>query len=158
MGRVLRFSASVSAHTRGGGIYVFGGGTPKLNAATVTANQADVDGGGGGTVGGSGGGISGNVAFKNSIVAGNLSTNDGAEDCYDAFGGAHDLVGFDTGCGIPGVPDPKLKPLADNGGPTMTHALMAGSLAIGRAGNSAPPKDQRGHKRDSHPDSGAFER
>ncbi len=41
--------------------------------------------------------------------------------------------------------DPKLGPLADNGGPTLTMALLAGSPAID-AGDSAaaPPQDQRG--------------
>ena len=41
--------------------------------------------------------------------------------------------------------DPMLGPLADNGGPTLTMALLPGSPAIG-AGDplSAPPTDQRG--------------
>ena len=34
--------------------------------------------------------------------------------------------------------DPKLKPLADNGGPTLTHALKGGSPAL-EAGNTATP-------------------
>jgi hypothetical protein len=41
--------------------------------------------------------------------------------------------------------DPKLGPLAENGGPTLTMALLAGSPAID-AGDTpaAPPTDQRG--------------
>ena len=52
-----------------------------------------------------------------------------------------------------------LDPLADNGGPTLTHALQPGSPAIGEAGKqSAPATDQRGEDRDRNPDMGAFER
>jgi CSLREA domain-containing protein len=42
--------------------------------------------------------------------------------------------------------DPKLGPLADNGGPTQTHALLAGSPAIdaGVPECGGPPHDQRG--------------
>ena len=48
-----------------------------------------------------------------------------------------------------GVADPKLGPLADNGGPTMTHALLAGSPAIDAGPNPVPTFtgnqfDQRG--------------
>src|SRR6185369_9152513 len=39
--------------------------------------------------------------------------------------------------------DPKLSPLADNGGPTLTMALLAGSPAIDAADTTAaPPTDQ----------------
>ena len=41
--------------------------------------------------------------------------------------------------------DPKLGPLADNGGPTKTHALLAGSSALGSGTSAgAPATDQRG--------------
>jgi CSLREA domain-containing protein len=44
--------------------------------------------------------------------------------------------------------DPKLTPLADNGGPTLTHALLAGSPAINTGENTnAPATDQRGFAR-----------
>ena len=48
--------------------------------------------------------------------------------------------------------------LADNGGPTLTHALLAGSPAID-AGDTAvcPATDQRGVARDAACDVGAFE-
>ena len=56
--------------------------------------------------------------------------------------------------------DPKLGPLADNGGPAWTHALLAGSSAQG-AGTStgAPGTDQRGISRPRGPkyDIGAYE-
>ena len=51
-----------------------------------------------------------------------------------------------------------LGPLADNGGPTLTHALLAGSPAIDAAGAGAcPVTDQRGVARDAACDVGAFE-
>lgn len=51
-----------------------------------------------------------------------------------------------------------LEPLADNGGPTLTHALSANSPAI-NAGNTAncPATDQRGEHRDNRCDYGAYE-
>ncbi|HEU5396792.1 MAG TPA: choice-of-anchor Q domain-containing protein [Verrucomicrobiae bacterium] len=54
---------------------------------------------------------------------------------------------------------PNLASLADNGGPTLTLALLPASPAI-RAGdtNGAPQRDQRGMPRKSlHLDAGAFE-
>src|SRR5260370_11420910 len=41
--------------------------------------------------------------------------------------------------------DPRLGPLQDNGGPTLTHALLAGSPAVDAGNNAlATPFDQRG--------------
>ena len=58
------------------------------------------------------------------------------------------------------VADALLGPLADNGGPTLTHALLAGSPAID-AGDpaTAPATDQRGVVRPqgAAPDAGAYE-
>jgi hypothetical protein len=54
--------------------------------------------------------------------------------------------------------NPKIGVLKSHGGPTQTIALLKGSPAIGRAGQTAPSRDQRGHRRDRHPDIGAFER
>jgi hypothetical protein len=64
------------------------------------------------------------------------------------FAGANDQV----------VADPGLEMLADNGGPTFTHALLAGSVAIDAADTAVcPPTDQRGIMRDAACDVGAFE-
>jgi hypothetical protein len=44
--------------------------------------------------------------------------------------------------------DPRLAPLANNGGPTLTHGLLPGSAAIDTATNAGcPPNDQRGEPR-----------
>src|SRR5262249_18633722 len=52
--------------------------------------------------------------------------------------------------------DPQLGPLADNGGPTPTMALLPNSPAL-NAGSAAgaPATDQRGAARDTPPDLGA---
>lgn len=64
------------------------------------------------------------------------------------FAGASDQVVAEAG----------IDSLADNGGPTLTHALLAGSPAIGAANTAVcPPTDQRGIMRDAACDAGAFE-
>ncbi len=56
------------------------------------------------------------------------------------------------------IADPKLGPLQDNGGSTLTHALLAGSPAINKGTSTgAPTTDERGYKRDSRTDIGAYE-
>ena len=57
--------------------------------------------------------------------------------------------------------DPRLGPLADSGGPTRTHALLAGSPAIAAASaQDCPPTDQRGVSRSQGGacDIGSYER
>ena len=57
--------------------------------------------------------------------------------------------------------DPGIGPLADNGGPTLTHALLAGSPAINAASaQDCPPTDQRGVARPQGAacDIGSYER
>lgn len=170
--RVSLTNSTVSgnrAEEDAGGIFRFSGAL-RLNAVTVTANTADYEADGTGHGGGIDGGVFGtssdNFTFRNSIVAGNMDLNatDPKPDCSRIATGfdAHDLLEPDGGC--PAGPsdvvaaDPGLKPLDDNGGPTFTHALKRGSAAIGQAGARAPRKDQRGVRRDSEPDIGAFER
>ncbi len=70
------------------------------------------------------------------------------------------LIASNTPSGGDSFTDPKLGPLADNGGPTLTMALLPGSPAID-AGDSflAPATDQRGYPRcvGLATDIGAFE-
>src|SRR5262249_23190196 len=82
--------------------------------------------------------------------------------------GSNNSFGNNDQVGTPQNPlDPKLGPLADNGGPTRTHALRRGSPALDSGDHSgAPDTDQRGVKRPrdgdgdglSLVDIGAFER
>ncbi|QRR32822.1 hypothetical protein JNX00_14230 [Hydrogenophaga sp. YM1] len=54
--------------------------------------------------------------------------------------------------------DPRIGVLTDNGGPTLTHALLDGSPALGAGtADTEALKDQRGIQRDATPDIGAFE-
>jgi CSLREA domain-containing protein len=142
-----------SASDSGGGISDNGGTVSvSLTNVTVTGNHADTnnDGGEGGGVRATG------LAFtlRDSIVAGNTApaTNQ-APDCSldqaNTVSHDHNLIGDTSDCtwisaagDITGMPA-KLGSLAANGGPTFTHALLAGSPAI-NAGAGCPAADQRG--------------
>jgi hypothetical protein len=70
----------------------------------------------------------------------------------------------DTSCNLDAVGDqtegidPMIGPLADNGGLTMTHKLLAGSLAIDNGiAIEGITTDQRGYTRGRKPDIGAYE-
>ncbi len=97
--------------------------------------------------------------LSNNVVAGNVGG-----DCkfFDTHTTAHNLAG-DASCNFTGPGDlqevdPLLGPLADNGGPTDTHALLAGSPAINAGDDtSCPPLDQRGEGRAGVCDMGAYE-
>ena len=91
--------------------------------------------------------------IANTIVAGNQGAN--APDCYGPISSADfNLIGNTNGCTITGVTthniygkDPLLGPLADNGGPTLTHALSPGSPAIDHGSSGGLATDQRGQPR-----------
>lgn len=135
-------------------------GKATLNNVTVTGNTADSNGDGSG----GGGGVAGGFV-RNTIMAGNsdgsLGLANQSPDCGGITSQGHNLVGKTTGCTFTAGAgdllsvDPVLGPLADNGGPTFTHALLKGSPAIDGAGPGAAPTDQRGVPR--NPDIGAYE-
>jgi hypothetical protein len=100
--------------------------------------------------------------LHNTLIAGNFNGATGTtrDDVFGALnaGGDYNLIGDGSGMtglsnGINGnlvgsadAPiDPLLGPLADNGGPTLTHALLSGSPAIDAGNNAyATDWDQRG--------------
>ena len=89
--------------------------------------------------------------------------DDGGTDgnCAGRFGSRGGNVASDGTCGLAlagdRLADPRLAPLADNGGPTDTHALLDDSPAIG-ASTDCGNADQRGATRlQAVCDSGAFE-
>jgi len=156
-----------SAGGSAGGIQNFGGAT--LTNVTISSNSATSNGGGlanwlatitltnvtinVNSASGTGGGIyvaSGTVKLKNTIVANSVSGGDfgGAEVTSLGHNLDSDGTGALGGTGDLSNTDPLLGPLADNGGPTFTHALLAGSPAID-AGDPTdyPPTDQRGFTR-----------
>jgi CSLREA domain-containing protein len=146
------------AAANGGGIHVEGLNRPTVNVAssTITANGAA---NGGGTFPESGN----TVNLKGSILAGNTGTASGP-NCGGALNSqGNNLIEDTAGCTIaaPQASDilgraAGLGPLADNGGPTQTHALRADSPAVGKGPADAPDSDQRGVAR-KEPDIGAYE-
>jgi CSLREA domain-containing protein/uncharacterized repeat protein (TIGR01451 family) len=129
---------------------------------TLAHNQASVRGGGiyaPGDVGPGSFNTNNNVADNvggDCVAAGEAIT--AAEDPGNNLDSDGSCFGQNTGDLTNTNPD--LGPLADNGGPTETDALLAGSPAI-NAGNDAhcPASDQRGVARPqgAHCDIGAFE-
>jgi hypothetical protein len=122
-------------------------------------------------------GVGKTMVWADSIVAGNTTTDPPGAECFgNVKSRGVNLVGSaghtveTIGCDVRGGPaligvDPLLGPLAANGGPTETHALLAGSPAID-AGDPRPPADrgtrcptldQRGVARNGICDIGAFE-
>lgn len=158
--RLVNSTISGNSATRGvGGLYDVG--TPVLDHATIALNRCET--GVGGVLLRHGG------VLLNSIVSANLAGGDAAADLAVGPGasvtGNHDLIGDAGKTQLPAdtlYADPLLLPLADNGGPTRTHALDPVSPAID-AGGSAKDLDfdQRGEgfRRASGaaPDIGAFE-
>ena len=128
------------------------GGTATVNGCTVNGNT-------GSAAYSVVGGIvnSGTLSLKNTIVAGNSPSDvSGAftSQTCNLIGNGTGSTGLTNGVngdkvGTAGSPiDPLLGPLQDNGGPTQTMALLAGSPAIDAGNNSsAPAIDQRGTTR-----------
>ncbi|MFN8443252.1 MAG: CSLREA domain-containing protein [Caldilineaceae bacterium] len=169
----------------GGGVRHFGGNLSLINS-TVSANSASNNGGGVyndaalvfdfATVAynGAGGGDTGDnifndeaqISFHSTIIANPLHDS----NCYNS-GGSLSSVGYNLDsvnlCNFHGTgdlinSDPKLGPLQDNGGFSLTHALLTGSPALD-TGDSNPKRcvktDQRGTPRPLGPgcDIGAYE-
>jgi hypothetical protein len=168
----------------GGGIGNGFGGTVTLANSTVSGNTARSDGGG---ISNSGSpGDEGTVTVTNSTVVGNTSTDHGGggvsnyqgtvtlEATIVADSSGIDCLGVvddgyniddDGSCGFtaPSVSDSPaldstLGPLAANGGPTKTIALLPGSPAIDKVpAPDCPATDQRGAIRAAPCDMGAYD-
>ncbi len=103
----------------------------------------------------------GSITLSNTIVANSIS----GANCAGAVTSNSYNLSSDNTCSFHGTgdlnnTDPLLGPLQDNGGPTFTHALLAGSPAIDAADPANfPPTDQRGVTRPQGigPDIGAYE-
>jgi len=94
--------------------------------------------------------VGGDLTLIGSIVAGNLGTDIGAYlNSLPIVNASHSVLGViepavtvvDGGGTQVGVTDPKLGLLANNGGVTKTHALLAGSPAIDAGPNPVPVFD-----------------
>ncbi len=103
----------------------------------------------------------GNMTFKNSIVVNSLGTDCQGDEGAQVIANASNIISDGT-CGTGAIPvDPLLLPLANNGGPTLTHALRSNSPPrnLGPA-SDCPATDQRGVERvfnDGFCDIGSFE-
>ena len=172
----------------GGGIYNPSGGTTDLVSSTLSGNTAETGGGiyNGGDISVVSCTFAENEAptatalfdpgtsgaetrlIKNTLIEGDCSGSPFDSDGYN-IESPGDTCGFDQETDRPAEAQLDLGPLEDNGGPTETHALMQGSIAIDRIpdaectdGAAAPlSTDQRGEPRPGGPSSacdvGAFE-
>ena len=154
------------AASQGGGI-VHDGGQLTLRHTTVAFNEAQIRGG-----------IDQNTSNPSFFRANILAHNVGGDCGFYRFASVTSLgsnLVSDGSCrftaaGDQPAADPRLGPLANNGGPTETHALLDGSPALdavqepctsdGTAGGQPIAVDQRGQPRPSGQrcDIGAFER
>ena len=164
IGRLMTITNSTisenQARVNGGGVVALFGDV-NLRHSTITLNRADDDlnstGNGGGVF------VSpmlSNMSINHTIVAGNTRGSSTRSDGFGTFAARYSLVGDNTGATITNNGGNQIGTGAspinamlvpggarDNGGPTATHALLAGSPAID-AGDplfAAPPaNDQRG--------------
>ncbi|MGF1471233.1 MAG: choice-of-anchor D domain-containing protein [Rubrobacteraceae bacterium] len=156
----------VSGFGGGGGIFNEFGGVVSVEHTTITENTAP-EGRGSGVLGRAVQQGSSSTEVGASIIAGNENSdvdyipasggepNPFTSNGYNVIGDGNAIDAFDSDPANPdpgdrdwvGVDDPGLGPLAANGGPTQTHALLAGSPAIDNVaeGECPPPEtDQRG--------------
>jgi hypothetical protein len=138
-----------------------------IDLNTIAENAAEA---------GTGGGIfrfSGTMAISNTILSKNTAANKGTENCAGVPAAADAMYNLESAntCNFGSAKhdqtgtDPMLAALANNGGPTETMALTAGSPAIDEANPACPNKtgneatDERGVTRPQGTacDIGAFE-
>lgn len=154
--------ANNDAAVSGGGISAIQNATVILDNSTIAYNGADVDNSGGGNGGGLYQSTDADFQIRDIVLADNTVGSTGAgPQCAGSFTGGALIAGGAAACSIAGtfVADAGIGPLATNGGPTKTIALLSGSPAIDRPNPfDCPARDQRGRNRDDACDTGAFER
>jgi hypothetical protein len=177
-GRFLNMSnCSCMDNRSANGAGIFSVGTFNLSASTISRNLARYSGGSIYATGlltmisctvvsNIGGGIffyPGDTAFvRNSLITRNQYSLGDLFGYFTSQG--HNLVGSSAYGGFTAPGDitganPLLGPLGDNGGPTLTHALLPGSPALDTGDDTLTGTDQRGAPRRSgaHVDIGAYE-
>jgi hypothetical protein len=150
---------------RGGGIYN-SYGTLIVSNSTLSGNSANNDGGGIFNAGGEA-----SVEIGSSIVAGNTAS-DGREIYLESgrfISNGYNLFGYSGDDGLSGVETADtdvtptvalnkiIAPLGNYGGPTQTHALVPGSVAINAGDPTITTADQRGVAPVGTRDVGAYE-
>lgn len=164
-GKLIMLNSTISgnfATTSGGGIYLNGSGD--FTSSTISNNSAS-----------NVGGIMlngrdeleeyGHLSLFNTVIADNIARlgDYGVADCHmegyaEIIATSYSWIADGT-CEAALSGDPMLGPLADNGGPTLTHSLLMGSPAIDAVPSESCTiaTDQRGEPRLSPCDIGAFE-
>jgi CSLREA domain-containing protein len=142
-----------TASIRGGGVYNAAGGSVIRNS-TITDNTALPDLGGGVLSEGGSPSFPSRTEVRSTIVSANHGTDVDFTSTNNSFvSQGYNLIGRgDTGAfnqtgDQRNVADPRLSDLADNGGPTLTHALLEDSPAIDKGNSSGATTDQRGEPR-----------
>lgn len=140
-GSIVNSTFSGNTAASGGGAIQLGSATMTLTNNTMTGNQRTFSSAGGVRF------FFSTLTLGNNVIAGNPGG-----DCFllgNTVVTDHNLDS-DNSCAFTGPGDLSgvnalLGPLADNGGPTDTHALLAGSPALDAGGFSGcPATDQRG--------------
>jgi hypothetical protein len=150
-------NTTISGNTAGGGSL---GGGVRIGASgdSLTIRNSTITGNSATTGAGISIGAGPTVTLSSTIVAGNNPATAGDVDGALQAVSDHNLIGIDTG--LTGITDgvngnligtaaapinPLLGPLQLNGGPTRTHALLAGSPALNKGFDSVGlASDQRG--------------
>jgi hypothetical protein len=171
-GRLAMVNSTVSGNiaSEGGGIYNSGAGILTITNSTFSGNAASSIGGGVFNLGtlqlahstlsdNSARFLAGGILNFQNLEIGNtiLKRGDSGENIYNNTQGIVTSLGYNvssddggdilTGPGDQTLTDPMLGPLQDNGGSTLTHALLPGSPAINAGDPSFTPPpffDQRG--------------
>jgi hypothetical protein len=176
-------NSTISGNTAGDGGGLFNNSGDQSSNVLASSTIAGNRGTGFQTFGGSGGGVSngGNLAIRNTLLAGN-TVNGVGSDCLGTFtSSGYNLIEAPSPnfqgislCAVVGDATgnligqaPRIGPLANNGGFTATHALLGDSPAIdggnpsppGSGGDACPVTEQRGFVRPQGPrcDIGAAE-
>ena len=178
-------NSTISGNTASSGAGIYNSGSLTISNSTISGNTASVGGGiynsgsltisnstiAGNSASGIGGGIWSSTSTPPTLTATLLANNAPGNNCVrQAISGGYNLSS-DSTCFVAGGTDllntdPLLDDLADNGGPTETHALDPASPAVNaipaeacHAALGAQPTDQRGVERPQFEacDIGAFE-
>lgn len=129
------FSGNSALTGFGGAIYV-NSGQVTIASSTIVSNTAA--------------NASGLANFDTVALRGTILANGGpGANCAFPATSLGQNVSSETSCGLTGSGDqpsvdPRLLPLADNGGQTLTHALAGDSPARDQGGSACPIVDQRG--------------
>lgn len=138
--RVVNSTVSGNTSANGAGVAVTAQGRAALESVTVAMNAATVAGGG--LLSPS----AGQLSITNTLVADNTAGPSSGAGCDGAATAVGPNIVESNGCSFSGTSsltaDPGLQPLANNGGPTFTHAVAGSSIARG-AGQTTLTVDQR---------------